>query len=99
MSKVTSLTIGIEGAGSKGILYVDDIRLYPLTPQYITPVDPGKANLVALWALDGDAKDSSGKGNNGTVNGTAALGPRQDRPGAAIQRDFHATSIAAPARA
>jgi hypothetical protein len=69
LSKVTSLTIGIEGSGSKGILYIDDIRLYPQVPQYITPVDPGKANLAALWALDGDAKDSSGKGNNGTLNG------------------------------
>ena len=29
VSKVTSVTIGIEGAGSKGILYIDDIRLYP----------------------------------------------------------------------
>jgi hypothetical protein len=29
VTKVTSLTIGIEGSGAKGILYVDDIRLYP----------------------------------------------------------------------
>jgi hypothetical protein len=70
LNKVTSLTIGIEGAGSKGILYVDDIRLYPKTPEYLTPVDPGKTNLVALYTLDGNANDSSGKGNNGTVNGT-----------------------------
>ncbi len=49
VTKVTSLTIGVEGAGSKGILYVDDIRLYPLTPQYVTPVNPGKTNLVAYW--------------------------------------------------
>ena len=70
LSKVTSLTIGIEGAGSKGIVYLDDIRLYPKTPEYLTPVDPGKTNLVALYTLDGNANDSSGKGNNGTVNGT-----------------------------
>ena len=68
---MTSLTIGIEGSGSKGIVYIDDIRLYPQTPAYIAPVDPGKANLVALYTLDGNANDSSGKGNNGTVNGTA----------------------------
>jgi hypothetical protein len=67
LSKVTTLAIGIEGAGSKGIIYIDDIRLYPLTPQYITPVDPGNANLLALWALEGDAKDSSGHNLNGTV--------------------------------
>jgi hypothetical protein len=75
LNKVTSLTIGIEGAGSKGIVYIDDIRLYPLTPAYITPVDPGKTNLVALYTLDGNANDSSGKGNNGTVNGTALWVP------------------------
>jgi hypothetical protein len=27
--KVTALTIGIEGAGAKGTLYIDDVRLYP----------------------------------------------------------------------
>jgi len=70
LNKVTSLTIGIEGAGSKGTVLIDDIRLYPKTPAYITPVDPGKTNLVAFYALDGNANDSSGKGNNGTVNGT-----------------------------
>jgi hypothetical protein len=77
LSKVTSLTIGIEGSGSKGIVYLDDIRLYPKTPAYITPVDPGKTNLVALYALDGNANDGSGKGNNGTVNGTALWVPGQ----------------------
>ena len=75
LNKVTSLTIGIEGSGSKGIVYLDDIRLYPQTPAYITPVDPGKTNLVAFYALDGNANDSSGKGNNGTVNGTALWVP------------------------
>ena len=29
VSSVTSLTIGIDGAGASGIVYVDDIRLYP----------------------------------------------------------------------
>jgi hypothetical protein len=29
LSNVTTLTIGVEGAGAKGVLYVDDIRLYP----------------------------------------------------------------------
>ncbi|MEN6427822.1 MAG: LamG-like jellyroll fold domain-containing protein [Phycisphaerales bacterium] len=71
VSSVRSLTIGVEGAGAAGTLYVDDIRLYPRAPEYITPVDPGKTNLVALYALDGNVNDASGKGNNGTVNGTA----------------------------
>ncbi len=72
LSKVTSLTIGIEGAGAKGLLYIDDIRLYPKAPAYITPVDPGKTNLVGLWTFDGNANDTSGKGNNGTVTGGTA---------------------------
>ena len=46
LAKVTSLTIGIEGAAAAGTLYVDDIRLYPKAPEYITPVDPGKTNLA-----------------------------------------------------
>jgi hypothetical protein len=29
LGNVTELTIGVEGAGASGILYVDDIRLYP----------------------------------------------------------------------
>ena len=37
LSSVDSLTIGIEGAGAGGILYVDDIRLYPVAPEEITP--------------------------------------------------------------
>jgi hypothetical protein len=67
LSKVTTLTIGVEGAGVQGKLYFDDIRLYPNSPVYAVPVDPGKTNIAALWALDGDAKDSSGHNLNGTV--------------------------------
>jgi concanavalin A-like lectin/glucanase superfamily protein/F5/8 type C domain-containing protein len=29
LSNVSSLTIGIEGAGATGVVYIDDIRLYP----------------------------------------------------------------------
>ncbi|MDI9433823.1 MAG: hypothetical protein QM570_19070 [Planctomycetota bacterium] len=72
VNDVTKLTIGIEGAGAKGVVYVDDIRLYPNAPEYITPVQPDSAALVAHYALDGNANDSSGRGNNGTVNGIAA---------------------------
>jgi len=67
LSSVTKLTIGIEGAGAKGIVYIDDIRLYPKAPEYITPVDPGKANLKALYAFEGNANDTSGNGLNGTL--------------------------------
>ncbi len=30
---------------------------------------------MGLWTLDGNASDTSGKGNNGTVNGTAQWVP------------------------
>jgi hypothetical protein len=71
VSSVRSLTIGIEGAGAAGTLYVDDIRLYPQTPEYITPVQPPAANLVGHYTFDEGSGtkvgDSSGKGHHGTV--------------------------------
>jgi len=33
---VNSLTIGVEGAGSSGVLYIDDIRLYDEAPAAVT---------------------------------------------------------------
>jgi hypothetical protein len=40
------------------------------------PVDPGTEGLAAFYALDGDANDSSGNGNDGTINNadTGGLG-------------------------
>jgi hypothetical protein len=67
LSNVTKLTIGVEGAGAQGIVYIDDIRLYPKTPELVTPVDPGQANLVALYAFEGNPNDTSGHGLNGTI--------------------------------
>ncbi len=70
---VKKLTIGVgDGkAGGAGKLYIDDIQAGRMP----AAVDPGTANLVALWAMDGDAKDSSGKGNNGTVTGAVQWVP------------------------
>jgi len=69
VSSVRSLTIGVDGSGAAGTLYFDDIRLYPGTPEYITPTDPGTEGLVAYYAFDGNAQDSSGHGLNGTFTG------------------------------
>jgi hypothetical protein len=66
LKAVKSLTIGITGSGS-GTLYFDDIRLYKSAPAVVQPTDPGTANLVAYYAMEGDAKDSKGS-YNGTVN-------------------------------
>jgi concanavalin A-like lectin/glucanase superfamily protein len=79
LSSVTELTIGIEGAGAEGTLYVDDIRLYPKTSEFVTPVDPDPAGLILHYALDEGsgsvATDSSGSGNNGTIEGSPAWIP------------------------
>ncbi len=69
VNSVTSLIVGIEGAGATGVVYVDDIRLYPNAPEFITPVEPDAANLVARFTFDGNADDSSGNAHNGTING------------------------------
>jgi hypothetical protein len=69
VSNVTKLTIGIEGAGAKGVVYIDDIRLYPSAPEYIVPVQPDSAGLVAYYSFDGNANDGSGNGHHGTLNG------------------------------
>ncbi len=68
VNSVRTLTIGIEGAGAKGTLYIDDIRLYATLPALITPADPGTTGLVAYYKLDGDAKDSAGT-HHGTLSG------------------------------
>jgi hypothetical protein len=69
VASVRSLTIGVEGSGAKGKLYFDDVRLSPRAPEFTNPVEPGSANLIARYAFEGDVKDSSGKGRNGTANG------------------------------
>jgi hypothetical protein len=70
LGNVTSLTIGVDGANAAGMLYIDDIRLHPLAGEMVTPVDPGNANLVAYYAFEGNAEDSSGNGYHGVENGT-----------------------------
>jgi hypothetical protein len=69
LQNVTTLSIGVDGASAAGQLYIDDIRLYPLTPQSVTPIAPDNTNLLAHYALDGDATDSSGNGHDGVVEG------------------------------
>ena len=68
LQSVTALTIGIDGNGAAGTLYLDDIRLYAYARQLVTPVPPNPAGLVAHYTLDGNANDSAGTAN-GTVSG------------------------------
>jgi len=68
LQSVTSLAVGIEGAGAKGTMLLDDIRLYPYARQLITPVQPDPNGLTAHYPLDGNANDIAGT-NNGTLSG------------------------------
>ncbi|NQV34428.1 MAG: LamG domain-containing protein, partial [Phycisphaeraceae bacterium] len=74
VSSVTTLSIGVDGAGASGMVLLDDIGLYRSAPAMVTPVPPSIEGLVAHWALDDGAGttafDSAGT-NHGTVNGLA----------------------------
>jgi len=75
LTSVTNLTIGVEGAGVSGVVYVDDIRLYPQAVEFIEAVPPtdDDASLMGLWKLDDasgtTAADSSGNNRNGMLQG------------------------------
>ena len=75
LQNVTSLTIGVDGGSAAGMLYIDDIRLYPLAGELVTPVDPGTDGLVAKYSFEGNANDVSGNGIDGTVEGGATFSP------------------------
>ncbi len=64
LNSVTQLTIGVEG-GTAGVLYIDDIRLYPRAAEYVTPTEPDSAKLLVYYPFDGNANDDSGNGING----------------------------------
>lgn len=74
VSNVTELSVGVKGTGA-GVVYIDDIRLYPSAPEMIEPIAPddGDAGLLGLWKLDDGAgtvaTDSSGNGHDGVFNG------------------------------
>jgi hypothetical protein len=68
---VTSLTLGIEGAGSQGNLLVDDILLYKIAPEItvVEPVDPGTDALSLYYNMNGNIQDQSGHGLHATIQG------------------------------
>jgi len=69
LTQVSSLTIGVDNGG-QGVVYVDDIVVTPAERELITPVDPGTEGLVAHYAFEGDAADSTGQ-HPGTIMGFA----------------------------
>ena len=72
LGNVASLTIGVEGSGASGALFIDDIRLYPRTPEFVVPVPPTNAGLVAQWQFENNLRDSVGA-NHGTASGDAKV--------------------------
>jgi len=75
VQNVTTLQIGVNGAGASGMILIDDIKLYPTAGELIVPAEPDAAGLVGHWSFDESsgttAADSSGNNNNGTVVGDA----------------------------
>ena len=74
LQNVTKFSIGFGDEtsmmpGGSGVVYFDDIKLYPYSRQLATPADPGPANLAAHYEFEGTANDSSGNGLHGTVMG------------------------------
>jgi F5/8 type C domain-containing protein len=58
LSNVSSLTIGIEGSGAQGIVYIDDIRLYPeVLGYYKLPDVTAAGDTVVGVPNDGDWPD------------------------------------------
>ncbi|MCH7921333.1 MAG: LamG domain-containing protein, partial [Planctomycetes bacterium] len=68
LSRVTALTIGVDGGGA-GVVYIDDIVLTGAARDLVNPVDPGTAGLLAHYPLDGDYQDASGNGLHGSAVG------------------------------
>jgi hypothetical protein len=69
LTNVNTITIGLGNrnnpqVGGSGKIYIDDIRLYQ--PR---PVDPNTDGLVAYYAFENDANDSSINGLHGTMVG------------------------------
>jgi len=59
VSDVTSLIIGVEGAGASGVVYIDDVRLYPEVLDYHKAPDVTAAgDIVQGFPNDGDWPDS-----------------------------------------
>ena len=85
LANVRTLTIGIEGTGATGIVYIDDICLYPRTPEYITPVEPGSAQLLAQYDFEGNANDSSGNGLHGTLKQAVLVNSGRPGAGSAVE--------------
>ncbi|MFC1652235.1 LamG-like jellyroll fold domain-containing protein [Planctomycetota bacterium] len=71
VTAVDTLTVGV--LGGSGQLYVDNMRLYPLESELITPVVPDTADLQIEYLFEDNFNDTSGNGHHGTALGDAAI--------------------------
>jgi len=87
LTNVQTLSIGIDGSGASGVIYLDDFKLYAQPGGVITPVAPDNAELKAQYSFEGNTNDSSGNSLNGTLNsGLAQVGsPGASGQGSAAQ--------------
>lgn len=70
LSRVTQLTIGIEGAGASGVLYIDDIRLLPASLLFSTAITVGPAQGIEATGNDGTILSINGIKVSDLVLGT-----------------------------
>ena len=73
-ANIKSINIGMiraDRTSGSGTLYIDDVRLYGygVVPTPPVPANPGDANMVAEYMMEGNVDDSSGNGINGTAIG------------------------------
>jgi hypothetical protein len=69
LKNVQSLKIGVDSLGA-GTVTLDDLRLFRAVVEPVQPADPGPGALAALYAMEDNADDTSGKGLNAKlVNG------------------------------
>jgi len=95
LANVTELTIGVEGGGASGILYVDDIRLYP-TAFTSMPTDITTAgDAVQGVPNDGDWPDAESPANaiDDVVRSGSASSKYLHRKGGAMATGLQVTPM------
>lgn len=72
LSNVTTLSIGFMRSGAdtgRGLLLIDDIRLYRTAPPEPVPTEPSTDGLVAHYSMENNVQDISKNGLDGTIVG------------------------------
>jgi len=70
LTRVRSLTIGVEGAGARGVLYVDSIQLYKNAPgTFLSWFEAESGAITAPMQVFSDSPTASAGQHIGTVDG------------------------------